>query len=93
MGASQVKLFTLSTGQSAVVASGPALLTSLVLAEVTGVAPAVIDVTGKSCATTYMQFMVPAGQTVVWHGDPLAFGAGIGLVNENGDAAVTAAWR
>ncbi len=40
-----------------------------------------------------MQFMVPAGQTVVWQGDPLAFGAGIGLVNENGDAAVTAAWR
>lgn len=85
-------MVTLTSGGEEIIFEQPGVVTTVIAAELAG-APAQIVLTGAKDARMHMTMAVPAGSTVVWSGEGLAFAAGCKAAAGFGDVAVTVGWR
>ena len=92
MGASQVICVTLGAGGFEVAETRPVVLTSVIIAELSGTKVAKVILVDWQGEMTYAQFYVPAGSSVVW-ADRVALPAGLGVYGLSGSMAVTVAYE
>lgn len=92
MGASQVMCLLQGANDFEVLETRPVVVTSVVVADRTGVARGVVLLTDCEGSTTHMQLNVPVGNTVVW-ADRVALPVGLGVMCLAGTVAVTVAYE
>lgn len=93
MGINTTFVCNLGSGEWETVSDFPSVITGVIVAEASGVNPAMVIITGETSQTGLLTLAAAAGQSAVWSGEPIAAGEGIRITCQAGDVAVTVVWR